>query len=142
MPGICEELLYRGFVISRLSSLFSSIVWPSLLSTAAFALTHAYQGGFGMLRAFVMGWALVAAYFWSGSLIPGMIGHALIDLLAGFYFGPHRLRYHDLPAMICLNSNCGDLSHQQLPGQDGASRTLSGRHNLTDRPCMAGKGPA
>ncbi len=96
--GICEEFLYRGFVISRLSSLFSSIIWPSLLSTAAFALTHAYQGGFGMLRAFVMGWALVAAYFWSGSLIPCMIGHAMIDLLVGFYLGPQRLRHDDYQA--------------------------------------------
>ena len=89
--GVCEEFLYRGFVIARLSPLFS-VAGASLLSTTAFALTHAYQGRFGMLRAFFMGWALVAAYFWSGSLIPGMIGHSLIDLLAGFYLGPAQLR--------------------------------------------------
>ncbi len=80
--GICEEVLYRGFGLAALRWADPGIGKPSLIivSGAAFGLAHLYQGRLGVTLT-----GLLGAYFaWisisTGSLVPVMLLHALLDL--------------------------------------------------------------
>ena len=89
--GFCEEVLYRGFAYGR------ATVWlpgwiAAGLATASFALTHLYQGWYGVLRAMVLGAVLLAAFAGTGSLWPAIGAHFALDLWAGFYMGPRMKR--------------------------------------------------
>ena len=89
--GFCEEVLYRGFAYGR------AAVWlPAWIAagvaTLAFALTHLYQGWYGVVRATVLGALLLAAFAGTGSLWPAIGAHFAIDLWAGFYLGPRMKR--------------------------------------------------
>ena len=79
--GVCEELLYRGFITALFASQVPGQPWIAwLASTAAFGLAHVYQGW----RA-VLGTALLGALFMSftvltDSIWPAVALHALFDL--------------------------------------------------------------
>jgi membrane protease YdiL (CAAX protease family) len=80
--GLCEELLYRGY----LTWYFSHVVswWPAgLLAALAFGLGHAYQGPRGILMTGIVGAFLFAMYAFTGSLFVSMALHALMDLHSG-----------------------------------------------------------
>jgi len=80
--GVCEETLYRGFLIRYLHE--SALAMPLLLALAAaslaFGLGHLYQGAPALLRTGLAGLAFGLLFLLSGSLIPGIVLHALIDL--------------------------------------------------------------
>ena len=79
--GVCEEILYRGFVVYVLATGVPALgIWGSVLvSSALFALGHLYQGPSGMIRTFVIGLILCLIYLSSGTLLLGMLIHTLID---------------------------------------------------------------
>jgi membrane protease YdiL (CAAX protease family) len=77
--GICEELLYRGFLWHALAAWMGP--WLAVLPTSlAFGLNHAYQGRAGVLRTGIIGLVMTAMVALTGSLIPAMVLHALIDI--------------------------------------------------------------
>ena len=80
--GVCEELVYRGFLIYALNRGLPGLGAPDLVVAAAllFGLGHAYQGGLGMLGTAVIGGLMGAIYVATGSLLVPMAVHALIDL--------------------------------------------------------------
>ena len=80
--GICEELIFRGFGVAYLRWL-----WPSapraaviVIVAAAFGLAHLYQGGRGIVLTGLVGGYLTWLVLSTGTLIPAMIIHALLDL--------------------------------------------------------------
>jgi uncharacterized protein len=80
--GICEEVLYRGFGLSALRWAAPDLSETALVvaTGAAFGLAHLYQGRLGVTLTGALG-----AYFaWitisTGSLLPVMLLHALLDL--------------------------------------------------------------
>jgi membrane protease YdiL (CAAX protease family) len=80
--GVCEELLYRGFAVWALAP------WLTLWGAAAasvilFGLGHGYQGRKGATRATIVGAVLGALALATGSIVPGVIVHAIVDLGAG-----------------------------------------------------------
>jgi membrane protease YdiL (CAAX protease family) len=80
--GICEELLFRGFIQWVLLSYVG--LWPAVaLQVIIFGVAHAYQGGAGILRTGFVGAFLTFVVLVSGSLYPAMLLHALMDLQAG-----------------------------------------------------------
>jgi hypothetical protein len=80
--GICEELLYRGYIIWYLSHWFA--IWPAAaLAAVVFGIGHAYQGWRGVITTAFVGAFLAAVYILTGSLYPGMIMHALMDAHSG-----------------------------------------------------------
>jgi len=80
--GICEELLYRGWLVSFLWAATGSR-WAGVgIGAAAFGMGHAYQGKGGVLRTTFIGAQLGALFVLIGSLIPGQLLHAGVDLLA------------------------------------------------------------
>jgi len=81
--GICEELLYRGWLLQLMGASTGSVWIGLLLSSVAFGLGHAYQGPQGMLATGFVGLALGLIFMWVGSLVPVQILHAFINLSSG-----------------------------------------------------------
>jgi uncharacterized protein len=80
--GVCEEWLYRGFLLAVVSALAGGPPTAVLVvvAGAAFGLAHAYQGVGGVLTTGVLGAVLAALYLGTGSLLLPVVLHALIDL--------------------------------------------------------------
>ena len=79
--GICEELVYRGYLQRQLWSLTKSLSIAILLQTIVFACSHIYQGwrSAAVTAIFGLVFGLLAA--WRRSIIPGAIAHSLIDVM-------------------------------------------------------------
>ena len=88
--GITEEIIYRGFFFYILMGVFPElpvILYP-VMGGAAFGIVHGYQGISGGLRTALVGILLGALYIASGSLLPGMLLHFLMDFSANFLLKP------------------------------------------------------
>lgn len=80
--GVCEELLYRGFLIAYLGSALGA--WPAAAVVAAvFGLMHLHLGRAHAVKGAVVGLAMGALYLGCGSLLWPMIVHTAIDLHGG-----------------------------------------------------------
>jgi membrane protease YdiL (CAAX protease family) len=90
--GLCEEFLYRGFLLTEATAWFHSAGWGVAISSAAFGLAHSYQGLNGMVRAGLLGALLAWPVLQTGSLFPSMTAHFLIDAVALLWLGPKFLR--------------------------------------------------
>ncbi len=93
--GICEEVLYRGYLLWYFQSLM-----PVGVAIAAailvFGLAHAYQGMRGIFSTGVAGAFAMAVSLLTGSLLAPILLHATLDLVNGFTiyrarFGPQPL---------------------------------------------------
>jgi membrane protease YdiL (CAAX protease family) len=81
--GICEEFIFRGYLIWLLQSLLG--LWgAAVFSVIVFAAVHAYQGVRGVLATGVVGALLTLVVMVFGSLVPAMAVHALVDAGEGF----------------------------------------------------------
>jgi uncharacterized protein len=81
--GICEEFLFRGFVLYIIPVLVPAMpAWGALaLSAVIFGLAHSYQGWKGVLQTGLVGLVFGMMYRYTGSLYAVMAFHALIDLM-------------------------------------------------------------
>jgi membrane protease YdiL (CAAX protease family) len=89
--ALCEEFLYRGFLLAQLTQWLRSGDWAWAASSLAFGLAHVYQGWNGMVRASLLGALLAYPVIHLGSLYPSMLAHGLIDTLALIWLGPEIL---------------------------------------------------
>lgn len=89
--GICEEIIFRGFLIHVLDGAASMAV-ALLLSSGAFGVAHAYQQPAGALRAALLGLFLAVPFALHGSIVPAIIAHTAIDLLSGLWLARWLLR--------------------------------------------------
>jgi uncharacterized protein len=80
--GVCEELVYRGFILWVLAS-YTGVALAVVLQAALFGLGHAYQGRTGVLKTSAVGLVMGLIVLATGWLVPAMIVHALIDVSAG-----------------------------------------------------------
>jgi membrane protease YdiL (CAAX protease family) len=81
--GVCEEMLYRGWMVNVLRAATGS-TWAAVVASAiVFGMGHLYQGAKGVLRTGFVGLQLAILYVLVGSLIPGQVLHAGVDLLGG-----------------------------------------------------------
>jgi membrane protease YdiL (CAAX protease family) len=80
--GICEELLYRGFLMRYLPSTFPMLDWllAAILSGIIYGLSRAYQGFKGIFQTALTGFSFGIVYALSGSLLPAMVFHILAEL--------------------------------------------------------------
>jgi membrane protease YdiL (CAAX protease family) len=85
--GICEEILYRGWLISFTGALLGSI-WAGMVAAALiFGLGHAYQGRQGIAATGALGLVFGTIFVTVKSLVPGQIIHAMIDIVNGILAG-------------------------------------------------------
>ena len=80
--GVCEEILYRGFLINYFRDLPISIgmIGALILSSCVFGFAHLYQGVVGIVQTAILGAVFGFIFIVTGSLVLPMILHALIDL--------------------------------------------------------------
>ena len=106
--GICEELLYRGFLLRYLSIYFPGLGWlfSAIISGVIYGLSHAYLGRKNVLQTMLNGFSFAIVYFLSGNLlssiassqpvalfgsvIPAMVFHALAELRPMFLWQPEE----------------------------------------------------
>jgi membrane protease YdiL (CAAX protease family) len=80
--GLTEEVIFIGYLFDRLRRLGWGW-WTIILSTAALrGAYHAYQGFGPMIGNFVMGVAFGWCYRRWGRVMPLVIAHTLIDVIA------------------------------------------------------------
>jgi membrane protease YdiL (CAAX protease family) len=88
--GICEEFLYRGFLMAALKQAGIGSWAVVAISSAFFGLAHTYQGRSGVVGTTLMGLLFGAARAGSQSLVPVVVWHSVVDLVAGIA-GPKYL---------------------------------------------------
>lgn len=83
--GVCEEFLYRGFLMGYLHGrleggphLGLGLAW--LLSSVAFGAGHLYQGADGVVKTTIVGMAIGLVAILTGNLALPIVLHCLIDL--------------------------------------------------------------
>ncbi len=80
--GICEEVIYRGFLVPYLAvgPLAMGPVPAILVAAIIFGIAHGYQGWVGMIITGVIALIMTALFLLSGSLWLPMVVHAILDL--------------------------------------------------------------
>jgi membrane protease YdiL (CAAX protease family) len=81
--GICEEALYRGYLLWYLQSLLPRGV-AIVAAILVFGVGHAYQGGRNIFPTGVAGAIAMAVYLLTGSLLAPIVLHATLDIVNGF----------------------------------------------------------
>lgn len=85
--GFGEEVAFRGYAIPVLVEATGSLGAAVAISSIAFGLVHAYQGGVGMLRSALLGALLALPLAVTGNLWPAILAHAALDVIAGALLG-------------------------------------------------------
>ena len=80
--GVCEEILFRGYLMAFLLPLLGT-GGAVVLSSALFGAAHAYQGVGGGVKAGVLGALMAGLYLLTGSLLAPIVVHAMIDWSSG-----------------------------------------------------------
>ena len=86
--GVVEEVLYRGYAITRLEALTGSRVFAAAVSVLIFALAHWPLWGPGPVVTFFVSGAFLAAWFlWRRDLLANIVAHIVVDSF-GLVFAP------------------------------------------------------
>ena len=88
--GLCEEFLYRGFAMAVIARAGLPTGLVILVSSVLFGLAHLYQGRAGFVSTMVLGLLFGFSRAALGSLIPVIVWHAGVDVVAGIA-GPRYL---------------------------------------------------
>lgn len=89
-----EEVLFRGYLLSRLQELFGNWWAPSFVSSLLFGIWHWYQGPLGMIYAFGFGLAAATCFAITKRIWPALLVHLAYDsvllYMAYLYLNRHR----------------------------------------------------
>jgi membrane protease YdiL (CAAX protease family) len=90
--GICEEILYRGFMVFLLQSVFPGIplYLIILIPAVLFGIGHVNQGLSGVIATGILGTIFMCLFLVSGSLILPMLLHFLFDFSSTFLLSEKR----------------------------------------------------
>jgi membrane protease YdiL (CAAX protease family) len=100
--GVCEEVVFRGWLLCTLHNVIGLNGTTLVLAAAAcFGLAHFYQGAIGVIGATIVAILFTFLYVQSGSLLLPIFLHVLIDLR--WVLLPAR-RSVDLPMLATENS--------------------------------------
>lgn len=85
--GVCEEIVFRGFFITYLVSLFGTMLWAKVLAVLIpaiiFGYVHTYQGNQAILKIVAMAILFGTVFLLTGSLYLLILLHAAVDLVGG-----------------------------------------------------------
>jgi uncharacterized protein len=90
--GICEEFVFRSFLIPALTAVLGSVWVAALVSSLVFGFLHGYQGLVGVVRTALLGLLLAIPFLLTGSILPSMIAHFALDVIAGIWLADWLLR--------------------------------------------------
>lgn len=80
--GVCEEWIFRG-ALTAVCAAWWGLPVAVVLVNVAFGIGHAYQGRAGILKTGVVGLVMSGIVLATGSLVPAMLVHAIMDLGGG-----------------------------------------------------------
>ncbi len=75
-----EELVFRGFLVPRLRAVTGSWIAAVVLSAAAFAAGHLYEGVAALFQTFALGVYFSLLFLWRGRLESAISGHAAFNV--------------------------------------------------------------
>jgi len=79
--GFYEELVFRGFLMTRLRRVLGSWTWAVVVSTVVFTALHAMDQTWPALIAVsILSLVFSVVTIWRRSLVPAIVGHALFNL--------------------------------------------------------------
>lgn len=85
--SVAEELVYRGYFISRISTLTHRTMVAVIYSCTLFALWHfPLWGAYGVVSAGVWGILVTVFFLWRRDLLACMLMHFLTDAIRGGHF--------------------------------------------------------
>jgi len=84
--AIGEEIIWRGMLFYLLQAIFPGLPVAAIVIIASlpFGLAHLYQGASGFIKTTLAGLLFGCLYVASGSLIPGIMLHFVVDFAAVF----------------------------------------------------------
>jgi len=85
--GICEELLYRGWLQNLLAYGTGSVWIGFILGAVIFGFGHAYQGKMGMVQTGIIGLIFGVVFIFTKSLMASQILHIIVDAVNGLVGG-------------------------------------------------------
>ena len=104
--GVCEEFIFRGFVIAALFGAGLSSWAAVIASSLMFGVAHLYQGKGGSVGTGILGVLFASIRIAYGSIFPVVIWHAVLDVVAGTagarYFGKPATPEADLHSDLLL----------------------------------------
>lgn len=80
VPGIAEEIYFRGFLSKKLSNLKPSLI--ILITALSFAFWHIMSPPY-LLHTFLIGVILGVTFYFTKRMLPVIIGHSLANMTAG-----------------------------------------------------------
>jgi hypothetical protein len=91
--GICEEIVFRGYLQQQFQSATRSAAAAVILQGVVFGLTHTYQGWRHVIVIVALGILYGALVAWRRNLRASMIAHAWSDIFEGYlrFFWPALL---------------------------------------------------
>jgi len=96
--GLCEEFLFRGFVMAALARAGLPSWLVVVVSSAMFGVAHLYQGKSGSAGTAILGTAFALVRLAYGNLLPAVVWHAVLDVVAGIAGTRYLVRKVDTPA--------------------------------------------
>ncbi len=85
--GFAEELVFRGYLQRQFSALTGSAAIALVLQAVLFGVSHGYQGWAACARITLFGLLFGLLALWQRRLRPGILAHALTDIVAGLARG-------------------------------------------------------
>ncbi len=83
IAAVCEEYVFRGFLLWTLTAWTSSPWFAAAIVSASFGLAHGYQRLAGIARASSLGFLLCVPVIVTGSLFPAIVAHFWINAAVG-----------------------------------------------------------
>ncbi len=83
LVAVSEETIFRVVLPKFIERFTTSRFWIVLISSFLFSAVHWTNGVGNSVEAFLIGIVFILSIYWSGSVVPAMLGHYLTDL---FYF--------------------------------------------------------
>ena len=81
--GICEEAAFRGYFQRQFGALTGSTILGIVLQALLFGVAHGYEGVDATIKIVAFGLLFGAVAAWRKSLGPGIMAHAVTDIVAG-----------------------------------------------------------
>jgi membrane protease YdiL (CAAX protease family) len=81
--GVCEEIVFRGYLQRQFAALTGSVTAGILLQAIAFGISHGYQGLAPMAITGSYGLVLGVLAWWRGNVRASALAHAATDIIGG-----------------------------------------------------------
>jgi uncharacterized protein len=89
--GICEEMIFRGYLQHQFTAWFGSAA-AIILQGVFFGAAHAYQGVTMVIVIAIFGCMFGALTWWRKSLRPGMLAHFIQDAVGGLVLAKYLMK--------------------------------------------------